>query len=123
MIRAANSSDGTVDLIVRSSRDRRMMVAACMAIFIWGSIDSLLGAILPDLVRRASLTNSLAADVSLLNGLGLVIASLCVGPVLDRWGKKSAFVPALLVIAAALFGLHWADTFATISALDRKSVV
>lgn len=117
MIRAANSSDGTVDLIVRSSRDRRMMVAACMAIFIWGSIDSLLGAILPDLVRRASLTNSLAADVSLLNGLGLVIASLCVGPVLDRWGKKSAFVPALLVIAAALFGLHWADTFATISAL------
>ncbi|MFZ0737342.1 MAG: MFS transporter [Candidatus Acidiferrales bacterium] len=117
MIRAANSSDSTLDIVERNSRDRRMMVAACMAIFIWGSIDSLLGAILPDLVRRASLTNSLAADVSVLNGLGLVIASLSVGPVLDRWGKKSAFVPALLVIAAALFGLHWADTFVTIAAL------
>ena len=53
----------------------------------------------------------------LSGGLGLVIASLSVGPVLDRWGKKSAFVPALLVIAAALFGLHWADTFVTIAAL------
>ena len=117
MSRAANSKEGVAGLIVRSSRDRRMMLAACLAIFIWGSIDSLLGAILPDLVRRASLTNSLAADVSMLNGLGLVIASLSVGPVLDRWGKKSAFVPALLVIASALFGLHWADTFGAIAAL------
>ena len=117
MNRAASPSEGLGDLIASGSRGRRMMIAACMAIFIWGSIDSLLGAILPDLVRRASLTNSLAADVSMLNGLGLVIASLSVGPVLDRWGKKSAFVPALIVIASALFGLHWADTFASIAAL------
>ncbi len=117
MIRSSNSSEGTVGLVEGKSRDRKMMIAACMAIFVWGSIDSLLGAILPDLVRRASLTDSLAANVSVVNGLGLVIASLSVGPVLDRWGKKSVFLPALLLIAAALFGLHWADTFVTIAAL------
>jgi len=94
-----------------------MMAAACLAIFIWGAIDSLLGAILPDLVRRANLTNSLAADVSLLNGAGLVLASLCVGPILDRRGRKLVFVAALLLIGSALFGLHWAHRFATIAGL------
>lgn len=102
----------------RSRRnDLRMMAAACMAIFIWGSIDSLLGAILPDLVRRANLTNSLAADVSLLNGAGLVFASMSVGPLLDRRGRKPVFVAALLLIGSALFGLHWADRFALIAGL------
>jgi fucose permease len=100
-----------------STRGRRMMIAACLAIFIWGSIDSLLGAILPDLIRRADLTNALAANVSMLNGLGLVLASLCVGPILDRRGKKFVFVPALLLITGALFGFHWAYSFATIAGL------
>ena len=117
MVRASSSTENALGLIEGKSRDQKMMVAACMAIFVWGSIDSLLGAILPDLVRRASLTDSLAADVSVLNGIGLVIASLSVGPVLDRWGKKSVFLPALLLIAAALFGLHWAASFGPIAAL------
>jgi len=99
------------------SNGRQMMTAAFLAIFIWGSIDSLLGAILPDLVQRAHLTNSLAANISLLNGLGLVIASLAVGPVLDRWGKKSVFVPSLLLVVVALLGLYWANTFLTIAAM------
>ena len=103
--------------VAKISGKLQLMVAACLAIFIWGSIDSLLGAILPDLVRRAHLTNALAANVSLLNGLGLVIASLSVGPLLDRWGKKSVFVPALLLIAASVFGLTWAYSFAAIAAL------
>ena len=65
---------------------------ACASILVWGSIATLLGSILPSLSTRADLSVTQAGHIFLANGLGLVVASLIAGPLIDIWGKKGVLL-------------------------------
>jgi len=82
-----------------------LIVAAILAIFVYGMIAAMLGTILPDLSARFQLTPSQNGKIAFAQALGLIIASLAVGPLIDNEGKKLALVLGLALICISLFSL------------------
>ena len=80
-----------------------LIVAAILAIFVYGMIAAMLGTILPDLSKRFNLTPEQNGNIALAQAIGLIIASVSVGPLIDNEGKKVGLVLGLLLIAVALF--------------------
>ncbi|MGA8621339.1 MAG: MFS transporter [Candidatus Sulfotelmatobacter sp.] len=82
-----------------------LILAAIVAIFIYGMIAAMLGTILPDLSDRFHLSPSQNGTIAFAQALGLIIASLAVGPLLDNEGKKIGLILGLAFISVALFAL------------------
>ena len=91
-----------------------LILAAILAIFIYGMIAAMLGTILPDLSDRFQLSPSQNGTIAFAQALGLIIASLGVGPLLDNEGKKMGMVLGLAFIAIALFALPRSRGFRSI---------
>jgi fucose permease len=79
-----------------------LIFASIIAIFIYGMIAAMLGTILPDLSIRFKLSPSQNGTIAFAQALGLIIASVSVGPLLDDEGKKVGIVLGLALIAIAL---------------------
>jgi fucose permease len=88
-----------------------LIFAAIVAIFVYGMIAAMLGTILPDLSDRFHLSPSQNGTIAFAQALGLIIASLAVGPLLDNEGKKLGLIIGLAFIALALFALPRASSF------------
>jgi fucose permease len=82
-----------------------LIFAAILAIFVYGMIAAMLGTILPELSERFHLTPTQNGTIALVQALGLIIASLGVGPLLDTQGDKVGLILGLACIAVALFFL------------------
>jgi fucose permease len=82
-----------------------LILAAIVAIFVYGMIAAMLGTILPDLSDRFHLTPSQNGTIAFAQALGLILASLAVGPLLDNEGKKAGLLLGLALISIALFAL------------------
>ena len=91
-----------------------LIFAAIIAIFIYGMIAAMLGTILPDLSDRFSLTPSQNGTIAFAQALGLILASLAVGPLLDNEGKKIGMILGLAFISIALFALPRSPGFRSI---------
>lgn len=91
-----------------------LIFAAIVAIFVYGMTAALLGTILPDLSDRFHLTPSQNGTIAFAQALGLIIASLAVGPLLDNEGKKLGLILGLALIAVALFALPRSSGFRSI---------
>src|SRR5216683_2021275 len=65
-----------------------LILAAILAIFVYGMIAAMLGTILPDLSGRFKLTPKQNGTIAFCQALGLIIASVAVGPLIDNEGKK-----------------------------------
>ena len=74
----------------------------------------MLGTILPDLSDRFHLTPSQNGTIAFAQALGLIIASLAVGPLLDNEGKKLGLILGLAFIVVALFALPRSSGFRSI---------
>jgi fucose permease len=94
-------------------RTGQLILAAILAIFVYGVIAAMLGTIMPTF----QLTPEQKGNVALAQALGLVIASISVGPLIDARGKKTALVVGLAVITAALFSLPSAAGYGQILAV------
>ena len=91
-----------------------LIFAAILAIFVYGMTAAMLGTILPDLSERFKLTPAQNGAIAFAQALGLMIASLCVGPLLDSQGDKIGLVLGLVCIAAALFALPKSGSYRAI---------
>ena len=91
-----------------------LIFAAILAIFVYGLIAAMLGTILPDLSDRFHLTPAQNGTIAFMQALGLMVASLAVGPLLDNEGDKIGLVLGLAFIAIALFALPRSPGFRTI---------
>jgi fucose permease len=80
-----------------------LIFAAILAIFVYGMIAAMLGTILPELSERFHLTPRQNGTIALVQALGLIIASLGVGPLLDTEGYKAGLILGLACVAATLF--------------------
>lgn len=76
-----------------------LLVAAILAILVYGLIAPMLGALLPSY----ALTADQSGNLTMINALGLVIASLCAGPVIDKTGNKPALLAGLFLVTGSLF--------------------
>jgi len=94
-----------------------LIFAAIVAIFVYGMIAAMLGTILPDLSDRFHLTPTQNGSIAFAQALGLIIASVGVGPLLDSEGKKIGLILGLAFIAVALYALPRAKGFRSILVL------
>jgi len=94
-----------------------LILAAIFAILIYGMIAAMLGTILPELSERFHLTPSQNGAIASAQALGLVLASVAVGPLLDIEGKKIGLVLGLALISIALFALPRSRGFRSIMLL------
>jgi fucose permease len=94
-----------------------LILAAILAIFVYGMTASMLGTILPDLSERFKLTPSQNGTIAFAQAIGLMIASLGVGPLLDNQGDKIGILIGLGCIIVALIGLPRSRGFASIIVL------
>jgi fucose permease len=92
-----------------------LILAAILAIFVYGMIAAMLGTILPDLSARFHLTPSQLGQIAFTQALGLIIASVGVGPLIDNEGKKAGLVLGLALITVALFALPQSKGFRSVS--------
>ncbi|MEI9970043.1 MAG: MFS transporter [Terracidiphilus sp.] len=91
-----------------------LIFAAIVAIFVYGMIAAMLGTILPDLSDRFRLTPTQNGTIAFAQALGLIIASVAVGPLLDSEGKKIGLILGLAFIAIALYALPRAQGYRSI---------
>jgi len=94
----------------------RLIPAIILAIYVYGSIAALLGTILPQLAARFALDDAQLGYIAFAYALGLTIASLAIGPILDNVGKKTGLVAGLSGITAALVGLALAEGYGAVLA-------
>jgi len=91
-----------------------LILAAILAIFVYGMLAAMLGTILPDLSARFKLTPEQNGKIAFAQALGLIIASVAIGPIIDFQGTKVGLVAGLAIIALALFLLPKANGFGAI---------
>ena len=91
-----------------------LIFAAILGIFVYGMIAAMLGTILPELSERFRLTPSQNGTIAFAQALGLMLASLGVGPLLDSEGDKVGIILGLVFIVIALFGLPRSRGFGSI---------
>src|ERR1700739_2683743 len=94
-----------------------LIFAAILAIFVYGMIAAMLGTILPDLSERFRLTPTQNGTIAFSQALGLIIASVGVGPLLDNEGDKVGLILGLAFIIVVLFALPRSRGFRSIVAL------
>ena len=82
-----------------------LLLAVILAIFVYGMTAATLGTVLPNLSERFQLTPSQNGGIAFAQALGLILASLAVGPLLDVEGKKVGLVLGLAFISVALLAL------------------
>ena len=80
-----------------------LILAACVAIFVYGMVSSMLGTVNPGLASKFHLDNVQTGYLALAQGVGFVIASVSGGALMDKKGKKIGLLLGLGLVAAALF--------------------
>ena len=91
-----------------------LIFAAILAIFVYGMIAAMLGTILPELSDRFHLTPTQNGTIAFAQALGLIVASVGVGPLLDTEGDKIGLILGLAFIAIALYVLPRSPGFRSI---------
>lgn len=82
-----------------------LTLAAVSGVLVYGMIAAMLGTILPELSRKFKLTPQQMGRIALSQAMGLVLASIVVGPLIGMSGKKSTLIIALAIVALGLFRL------------------
>lgn len=85
----------------------RIVFAAILAIFVYGVVAAMLGVLLASF----NMTPEENGNVALAQAIGMIIASLSAGPIIDNKGKKIALLAALALIALSLFVLPGTGTY------------
>src|SRR5262249_31519593 len=88
----------------------RLIPAAILAILVYGMIAAMFGTILPEL----NLTPEQSGYILMAQALGLTIASVSVGPLIDTKGKKMGLLLGLTLIAISLFALPNAGSYSLV---------
>lgn len=76
-----------------------LILAATLAVFVYGLIAPVLGALLPSYHLTANQEGTLALSYA----IGLIIATLTAGPTIDIKGNKVALLVGLALVAISLF--------------------
>ena len=97
--------------------NRRLLLAlAAAAIFLFGIVMALLGAILLPLSQRLQIGSARAGDLFLSMNFGIFLALAASGAALDRWGIRPVLIACSLLLGGGLWGLASATSIAQVAA-------
>lgn len=94
-----------------------LIVAAILAIFVYGMIAAMLGTILPDLSKKHNLSPKQNGNIAMSQAIGLMVGSFFVGPLMDVQGTKTGLLLGLALVALAVFGLRAASGYGAIAGM------
>jgi MFS transporter, FHS family, glucose/mannose:H+ symporter len=99
-------------------RTRYLFLSACAGILVFGIVLAILGTVFGLPAMRARLQISLAQQgtLFLLLYLGIFVASLVVGPLIDHLGNKVTLLASSLIVALAMVFFADAHSFGAASA-------
>jgi fucose permease len=89
----------------RPASNLQLITVSSSVIFLYGTIASLLGTLLPTLSARFQLSPEQNGYLASLQAVGLMLASLAAGALVDHFGGKNILVLGLSLILFSLFGL------------------
>jgi len=88
-----------------ATHDLLLLLVAFLSIFLYGLLAALPGSVLPTLERNLFLPgDSDVATFLLINAVGAVVAYLVSGPIIDRVGKKFAFLAGTACVIVSMVG-------------------
>src|SRR5579875_2487283 len=93
-----------------------LILAAILAIFVYGMIAAMLGTILPDISQRFTLSPKQNGNIALFQAVGLMVGSFFVGPLMDVEGKQIGMLAGLGLVALALLLLRAAGGYQSVIA-------
>lgn len=91
----------------------RLMAVAIVVLFLYGMMASMLGTLMPGF----HLTPEQNGEIALAQALGLMIASMLAGPLIDNKGKRIGLMWGLMLIILSLIGLPRAQGWITVMGL------
>jgi fucose permease len=100
----------------RSPRTAALERLAQAGLFVFGIVMALVGAVVPALSERLSLTLGEVGTLFLVMNFAMLIASLVLGLVMDRFGLKAPLAIGSALVAAGLSMIGSADRFAILVA-------
>ena len=92
----------------------RVFAAACAAMFLFGVVLAILGALfgLPEMRLRLGINLAQQGDVFLALLFGVFVSTLIAGPVIDSFGSKLVLIVSAALVAVALASFIGADSYA-----------
>jgi fucose permease len=93
-----------------------LILAATLAIFVYGMTAAMLGTILPDFSARFHLTPKQNGTIAFCQAIGSILASIGVGPLIDYEGKKVGLVLGLTLSGLAVALLPRSNGFRSTAA-------
>ena len=90
---------------------RKVFIAACIGLLLFGIMLITLGSILPSLVSKFELSKIASGSLASILPIGIIAGSLVFGPVADRYGYKLMFIITTLLMMFAFEGLAFAQSF------------
>ena len=88
-----------------------VFAAACLGMLVFGIILTTLGSILPSLIERFGIDKANAGSLLLLMSVGILVGSVLMGPVADRYGFKALLVGSGAAVLIGLEGIAYAPAF------------
>lgn len=89
-----------------------VFAAACLGMFAFGIVLMTLGSILPSLIDRFALDKTQAGLLVSLQLAAILVGSLLMGPVADRYGFKAMLAGSCAVALVGLEGIAFAPSYA-----------
>jgi len=99
--------------VANTSRRRILFGGAATGIFVFGIVMAVLGTLfgLPAMRQRLKIDLSQQGNVFLLLYVGILLATLIAGPVIDSVGNKVILVTSAALVASGMAGFAYAHSF------------
>ncbi len=94
-----------------SYKNNLVFIAAYIGMLTFGISMTSIGAILPNIVEKFSLSGYSAGAIVSLLPLGILAGSLTFGPIVDRYGYKFLLIICSFLVIAGLYGIAVAESF------------
>src|SRR3984885_2384374 len=91
--------------LLRSSSNRKLVVAGQIAFLPTGILTTLLGPMLPILIARWAMNDAQAGNLFVVQFLASVVGVQLAGILLARWGFRPAFLLGLLLMGGGVASL------------------
>ena len=99
--------------MLKTSRRRVLFGGAATGIFVFGIVMAVLGTLfgLPEMRQRLKIDLAQQGNVFLLLYVGILLATLVAGPVIDSIGNKVILVTSAVLVASGMAGFAYAHSF------------
>jgi len=99
--------------MLKTGRRKVLFGAAATGIFVFGIVMAVLGTLfgLPEMRQRLQIDLAQQGNVFLLLYVGILLATLVAGPVIDSIGNKVILVTSAALVASGMAGFSYAHSF------------